>query len=834
MRMHNTLLISILLFAGALHAQWPQPHSGWKLVPGGENLVASGYWEATNNLWSTISMQLQGVVTEANGVLQVPAVNGYTGGQDAIGPFLYTNGDFGVIATIETGPGKGGFLSVYGSLTNGSQYWQGQTRIDYGLDASGSYIYEFWDGNHSSPATYHTLQSNSGSPAPGQITIELLRQNGQLTWYFNGAQFGPIPDPGLSSTNYIMPGFVGLPNLALNISQFAFEVPQSDTGAKLIDQASVLPIARTGDSLASLAAAAGRTFSVAVTAEQLALGRNSVSDTGSNAPDPTLATKAISQFSGIWNGGMYYPLTEPIQGQFVFDEGDAIMATARANGRPVHCHHLIGGTDSSYTPQWVVNGNFTKDQLTAILQNHVKTVVSHYKGQCRSWDVVNEALDDSTGAVKTNNVWAKTIGASYIDLAFQAARAADPQAKLYYNEYNIENQTAKSAGVYQLVMGMKQRGVPIDGVGLQCHWMEPGFAPDYTLMKSTMASLANLGMLARISELDVRIKTPASASDLAAQATYFNDTVRACLDSPNCVEITAFGVNDEISWIPAFFSGYGAATMFTPPFTPKPAYTSVMNTLRTAARATSAITDVSVAWGGTSIAQNTYIVVKGVNLVPATTPAAGVIWSNAPDFAQGKMPTQLNGIGVTVNGKPAFVYYYCSAATNPACNSDQINVLTPLDNTTGTVQVAVTNGSSSTAGFPVSMNAVAPTFLLFNALGPVVGVHTDASLLGSKALYAGYSTPAKPGEIVILFGVGFGLPTTALVNGSAIQQGTLPATPVCTVGGLTAPVASALISPGLYQLNVTVPPDAKSGDNPLLCTYNGASTQAGVFVTVQQ
>jgi YD repeat-containing protein len=114
-------------------------------------------------------------------------------------------------------------------------------------------------------------------------------------------------------------------------------------------------------------------------------------------------------------------------------------------------------------------------------------------------------------------------------------------------------------------------------------------------------------------------------------------------------------------------------------------YDKAGNLLSRSVKASSgpAISSVTVANGGTDIAQDTWIVIKGSNLVPAATPAAGVIWSDAPDFASGKLPTQLSGVSVTVNGKAAFIYFYCSAATSSICSADQINVLTPLDATLG-------------------------------------------------------------------------------------------------------------------------------------------------------
>ncbi len=123
------------------------------------------------------------------------------------------------------------------------------------------------------------------------------------------------------------------------------------------------------------------------------------------------------------------------------------------------------------------------------------------------------------------------------------------------------------------------------------------------------------------------------------------------------------------------------------------------------------ITSVTTANGGSIVAQNTYIVVKGTKLVSATTPASGVIWSNAPSFLSGQMPTQLGGVSVTVNNKPAFVYFYTSAGTDPACAQDQLNILTPLDNTIGPVPVVITSGTVSTPPFFGNMQAVAPSFL---------------------------------------------------------------------------------------------------------------------------
>jgi uncharacterized protein (TIGR03437 family) len=242
---------------------------------------------------------------------------------------------------------------------------------------------------------------------------------------------------------------------------------------------------------------------------------------------------------------------------------------------------------------------------------------------------------------------------------------------------------------------------------------------------------------------------------------------------------------------------------------------------------------VVTAFGGPAFAQNTWIAINGNNLVPATTPAAGVLWSSAPSFASGQMPTELEGISVTVNGKPGFIYFFCSAVTDPACTTDQINVLTPLDPTIGPVQIVVSNGAAASPPFTSTLQAISPAFLLFSTQGYVVATHTNGTLLGPVSLYPGASTPAMAGETVVVYSIGLGLPTSTIINGSATQSGLLPYPVICKIGTLDAPIVFAgLTSPGLYQLNITVPLTTPSGDNAIVCSYNGSSTPTGL-ITVE-
>lgn len=250
---------------------------------------------------------------------------------------------------------------------------------------------------------------------------------------------------------------------------------------------------------------------------------------------------------------------------------------------------------------------------------------------------------------------------------------------------------------------------------------------------------------------------------------------------------------------------------------------------------TPVITSVKTAFGSPAIAQNTWLEIKGLNLAPSNTPAGGVFWSTAPEFTLGRMPTQIGGVSVTVNGLPAYVWWFCSALTTSACESDQINVLSPLDNTLGQVQVVVTRQGISSAPMVVNMQPIAPSFLLFDTTGHSVATHTDFSLLGPANLFPGLTTPARPQEVAIVWATGFGLPATSLVAGSATQTGSLPVLPVCQIGSAPATVnAAVLVGPGLYALFVVVPGGAANGDNLVTCSYRNSTTPAGDLVTVQR
>jgi uncharacterized protein (TIGR03437 family) len=148
------------------------------------------------------------------------------------------------------------------------------------------------------------------------------------------------------------------------------------------------------------------------------------------------------------------------------------------------------------------------------------------------------------------------------------------------------------------------------------------------------------------------------------------------------------------------------------------------------------ITSVNTAGGFPDIAQNGWIEIKGTGLAPSSLGPNGMTWSSAPEFAQGRMPTQLNNVSVKVNGKSAYVYYI---------SETQINALTPLDGTQGQVSIVVTNGTNSGVPFAATVRAVAPSFLLFGASKSIVATHANGSLLGPASMSVpGYPFTPRP------------------------------------------------------------------------------------------
>jgi endo-1,4-beta-xylanase len=309
---------------------------------------------------------------------------------------------------------------------------------------------------------------------------------------------------------------------------------------------SVSTTANAASTLGASAAATGRYFGTAVAAYKLS--------------DSVYSGILDREFNMITpENEMKWDATEPSQGQFNFASADQIVAHAQAHGQRMRGHALAWHQQQ---PGWVASLSGTA--LRNAMVNHITNVATHYKGKIYAWDVVNEAYSDNgDGSRRQSNLQAT--GNDWIEVAFQTAHAADPAAKLCYNDYNTDGVNAKSTAVYNMVKDFKARGVPIDCVGFQSHINSASPVPsDY---QANLQRFADLGVDVQITELDI-------AGSGAAQAATYTKVVQACLGVARCTGITVWGIRDSDSWrsgdTPLLFDNSG---------NPKAAYTSTLNAL---------------------------------------------------------------------------------------------------------------------------------------------------------------------------------------------------------------------------------------------------------------
>ncbi|SDT20277.1 endo-1,4-beta-xylanase [Actinoplanes derwentensis] len=315
--------------------------------------------------------------------------------------------------------------------------------------------------------------------------------------------------------------------------------------ASVVAAASIAVVgsAEAATTLGASAAQTGRYFGVAT-------GANRFSDTAYM----TIVNREFNSL--VAENDMKWDATEPQQGRFNYTNGDRLVSHAQSQGMSVRGHALLWHQQQ---PSWAQGMSGSALRNAAI--NHVTQVATHFRGKIYAWDVVNEAFaDGGSGGRRDSNL--QRTGNDWIEAAFRAARAADPGAKLCYNDYNTDGVNAKSTGIYNMVRDFKSRGVPIDCVGLQSHL---GTTLDSTYQQN-IQRFADLGVDVQITELDV--------AQGGNQANIFAAVTRACLAVARCTGITVWGVRDSDSWRtgenPLLFDNSGNK---------KAAYTSVLNAL---------------------------------------------------------------------------------------------------------------------------------------------------------------------------------------------------------------------------------------------------------------
>ncbi len=351
---------------------------------------------------------------------------------------------------------------------------------------------------------------------------------------------------------------------------------------------------------------------------------------------------------------MKFDATEPSRGSFSFTKGDKLMAYAAANGMQVRGHALAW---HSQVPSWVSTlaqqvesaGGSARDTLLSVLKTHIDSVVGHYKGKIREWDVVNEAINDNGthGWRSEGSVWYQYIGRDFIDSAFVWAHKADPDAKLYYNDYALEwgmGTGTKAQFAYDsIAVRLKNADIYITGIGTQTHIQNTHTSTPSNL-RTLASKLKSIGMTMQITELDIgfALGTAISDADYAAQGHLYRQFMDLFLEAENMEAFVIWGFSDKYSWLKDQSKYNGL--IFDSSFAKKPAYDSLVASLK--AHDASTVTAVGsvdpVEWeSGSTFGKATYVIVD------YTTAGAESVGSWNGDVAAGLpsfVSTALDGV----------------------------------------------------------------------------------------------------------------------------------------------------------------------------------------------
>lgn len=322
--------------------------------------------------------------------------------------------------------------------------------------------------------------------------------------------------------------------------------------------------------------------------------------TGQNSEAAELAGKHFSSLTA--ENDMKWQSLHPEPERYQFDSADAYIKFAEKNKMEVIGHTLVW---HSQTPRWVFEGEggkpATKEELLKRMRDHIQTVVGRYKGKVKGWDVVNEALSDGGPDILRDSPWRRIIGDDFLDYAFRYAKEADPQAELYYNDYSLENER-KRANCVELVKGMLERKVPIDGIGTQSHFQLNH--PPLDEIEKTLKDFADLGLKVMITELDVDVlpsRGPAGNADISRReqgdsstnpytagfpddmqeklAKRYADIFKIYLRHDKAIErVTFWGLDDGQTWLNGFpvRGRTNHPLLFDRDLKPKPAFFAVL------------------------------------------------------------------------------------------------------------------------------------------------------------------------------------------------------------------------------------------------------------------
>lgn len=278
---------------------------------------------------------------------------------------------------------------------------------------------------------------------------------------------------------------------------------------------------------------------------------------------------------------MKFRATHPKKDEYTFADADTIVEFAQKNKMKIRGHTLAW--DKSL-PDWLIKGNLSSNQVKKILEDHVRKVVGHFKGKLLAWDVINEPIHHHKFGPE--NFWYEKIGPEYIELVFRWTHETDHNAKLFINEWGMEEIGEKSDVMFSLIKNLLKNGVPIHGIGFQMHRgigdpkLMDGL-PDLKSTEDNFKRFADLGLEIHVTEMDIQTYGYKGSQKeiFDAQGRAYGDIVKTILKIPAVKALVFWGVFDKYSWIPYCFKHPDCAHLYDEDFEPKPAYFAIGETL---------------------------------------------------------------------------------------------------------------------------------------------------------------------------------------------------------------------------------------------------------------
>ncbi|GAB2584840.1 beta-xylanase [Paractinoplanes abujensis] len=483
------------------------------------------------------------------------------------GPRLAVSGPVEITAGIDRPAGQSAVLALHGDVPVVYDEWRHNPPGLAVTVTDGELSLAVWDGRGNEPAIRR--RATTAASAAGTVTV--TRAGGQLTVRLGDTSLS-VTDPGVFSSGRVFFGADAAPSTSpsgpAGWTLTSLRAAGLDGGSATVVDAPTLGQPAPGPGSLRVLAEARRKLpvGVAVAAEPL-------------LADDGYRRLIAAQFSMLTTENAMKPqFVHPQPDRYDFTGGDLLADFAAANGMAVHGHTLVFGEAN---PRWMQDAPAGRREQ--IMLDHISAVAGHYRGRVAEWDVVNEPLSTDSedyedgGTGLRRHLWQRAMGETYIDKAFAAARTADPGAKLYLNDFGLEADGERWDALLGLLGRLRERGVPIDGVGFEAHIHEAGDRVTAAVLQDHFADLARLGLSARVSEIDVY------GDPAAGQAEQYATALTACLAAPNCTSYTTWGVTDRYGSTTesgTYPPQVGDDLIFDRNLAPKAAFTALTRVLR--------------------------------------------------------------------------------------------------------------------------------------------------------------------------------------------------------------------------------------------------------------